>query len=367
MSMQPVPWPEPAPEVAAAIRAIYRGKRQVPLPVRVRDELGEVFADEAFAGAFGKEGRPGWSPGRLALITVLQRVDNLTDRQAAEAVATDLTWKYALGLSLDDPGFDASVLSEFRSRVIAHELEEKPLDLLLAALQERGLLAAGGRQRTDSTHVVSAVRDVNRVELAGECVRAALEALAVAAPGWVRQVLEVPGWAGRYELRADSWRMPTSKTKQEELARVYGADGYALVEAVYAPFSPTWLRHLPAVDALRVMLIQHYVRTTDRRGRQVIKRRQDLNQGGEGLPPGRYRLASPYDLDTRWAAKGSELLWNGYKVHISETCHPAADAQAGTDSTGTGTRPPNLITNVATTDATVPDTAMTEVIHQHLA
>ncbi|MEW1842215.1 IS1182 family transposase [Nonomuraea angiospora] len=372
--MQPMPWPEPAPEVAAAIRAIYRGKRQVPLPVRVRDELGEVFADAAFAGAFGKEGRPGWSPGRLALITVLQRVDNLTDRQAAEAVATDLTWKYALGLSLDDPGFDASVLSEFRSRVIAHELEEKPLDLLLSALQERGLLAAGGKQRTDSTHVISAVRDVNRVELAGECVRAALEALAVAAPGWVRQVLEVPGWADRYELRADSWRMPTSKSKQEELARVYGADGYALLEAVYAPFSPAWLRHLPAVDTLRIMLIQHYVRSTDRRGRQVIKRRQDLNQGGEGLPPGRYRLASPYDLDTRWAAKGSELMWNGYKVHISETCHRGANTHdivaeaGGTDLvTGSDTRLPNLITNVATTDATVPDTAMTEVIHQHLA
>ncbi|WP_431904047.1 transposase, partial [Nonomuraea sp. bgisy101] len=232
MSMQPRPWPEPTPEVAAAIRAIYQGKRQAPLPVRVRDELGEVFADEAFAGAFGKEGRPGWSPGRLALITVLQRVDNLTDRQADEAVATDLTWKYALGLSLNDPGFDASVLSEFRSRVIAHELEERPLDLLLAALQERGLLQAGGKQRTDSTHVISAVRDLNRVELAGECVRAALEALAVAAPGWVQQVLEMPGWAERYELRVDSWRMPTSKTKQEELARAYGSDGYALLEAV---------------------------------------------------------------------------------------------------------------------------------------
>ncbi|MGV9379647.1 hypothetical protein ACWDRB_27750 [Nonomuraea sp. NPDC003707] len=79
----------------------------------------------------------------------------------------------------------------------AYELEDKPLDLLLAALPERGLSAAGGRQRTDSTHVISAVRDVNRVGLAGECVRAALEALAVAAPGWVRQVLEVPGWEGQ--------------------------------------------------------------------------------------------------------------------------------------------------------------------------
>jgi transposase len=119
-------------------------------------------------------------------------VENLTDQRAAEAVRTDLSWKYALGLKLDDPGFDASVLSEFRSRVIAHGLEEQVLDLLLGTLQARVLVKAGGKQRPDTTHVISAVRDLNRVELAGECVRAALEALAAAAPGWVEQVLEVP-------------------------------------------------------------------------------------------------------------------------------------------------------------------------------
>ncbi|MCK2212380.1 transposase [Actinomadura sp. ATCC 31491] len=137
-----------------------------------------------------------------------QRVGNLTDRQAAEAVATDLTWKYAHGLSLDDPGFDASVLSEFRFRVIAYELEEKPLDLLLSALQERGLLAAGGKQRTDSTHVISAVRDVNRVEPAGECVRAALEALAIAAAP-AENSIHTGQAACKY-----SWRTPPSRSRQ---------------------------------------------------------------------------------------------------------------------------------------------------------
>jgi hypothetical protein len=78
VSMQPQPWPEPVSAVARAIRAMYRGKRQVPLPVRVRDELGELFADAEFAVAFGAEGKPGWSPGRLALVSVLQRVENLT-------------------------------------------------------------------------------------------------------------------------------------------------------------------------------------------------------------------------------------------------------------------------------------------------
>jgi len=184
MSMQPMPWPEPAPEIAAAVRASYR-RREPPLPVVVRDRLGELFAAVEFAAAFGVRGRPGWSPGRLALVTVLQMAENLTDRQAADAVRDKISWKYALGLGLDDEGFDASVLAEFRARVVEHGLEQRVLDLLLARLAEHGLVGAGGRARTDSTHVISAVRDLNRLELAGERVRAALEALAAAAPDWV--------------------------------------------------------------------------------------------------------------------------------------------------------------------------------------
>src|SRR4051794_36309262 len=159
MSVQPRPWPEPAAEVAAAVRAAYR-RRQPPLPVTIRDRLGELFPDAEFAAAFGARGRPGWSPGRLALITVLQMTENLTDRQAAEAVRDTLSWKYALGLGLDDEGFDASVLSEFRARVLAAGLEQRALDLLLTVLIDHGLLKAGGKARTDSTHVIAAVRDL---------------------------------------------------------------------------------------------------------------------------------------------------------------------------------------------------------------
>ncbi|MFI9597641.1 transposase [Nonomuraea sp. NPDC052265] len=161
--------------------------------MRVRDELGELFADAEFATAYGTRGRPGLSPGMLALITVLQTVENLTDRAAAERVKYGMDWKYALSLELDDPGFDHTVLSEFRARVAAHGLEEKALDVLLAALADKGMVKTGGKQRTDSTHVIAAVRDLNRLEMAGECVRACLEALSAAAPGWVEQVLEVGG------------------------------------------------------------------------------------------------------------------------------------------------------------------------------
>jgi Transposase domain (DUF772) len=117
MSMQPAAWPEPDPQIAAAIEAKYRGKRPRPLAVLIRDQLGQWLGDEDFAAAFGTRGRPGWSPSRLALVTVLQRAENLTDRQAAEAVRTRIDWQYLLGLPWDDPGFDHTVLVEFRARV----------------------------------------------------------------------------------------------------------------------------------------------------------------------------------------------------------------------------------------------------------
>jgi transposase len=108
MSMRPQPWPEPSEEIVAAVRAMYSG-RELPLPVVIRDQLGELFTDEAFGAGFAARGKPGWSPGRLALVTVLQMAENLTDRQAAEAVREKISWKYALGMALTDPGFDASV------------------------------------------------------------------------------------------------------------------------------------------------------------------------------------------------------------------------------------------------------------------
>jgi transposase len=374
MSVQPRSWPEPAPEVAAAVRAAYR-RRGAPLPVTVRDRLGELFPDAEFGTAFGTRGRPGWSPGRLALVTVLQMVENLTDRQAADAGRDKISWKYALGLDLDDEGFDASVLSEFRTRVVEHGLEQRVLDLLLDALKTEGLVGAGGKARTDSTHVISAVRDLNRLELAGESVRACVEALAVVAPGWLPAVIDVADWGRRYGARVDTWRLPTSKTKRAELVAAYGSDAVVLLRAVHTDTARPWLGELPAVEVLRRVLVQNYVISIDAAGREVIRAREAEQ---DGLPPARVRLSSPYDLDARWAGKGDDLYWNGYKVHVTETCGTPDPAPGGGDpdtgSPGTGSpdtssdgERPNLIVGVATTDATVPDARMTEKIHAALA
>jgi transposase len=353
MSMQPQPWPEvPAGTARVARKAFRKGS----LAIRARDELGSWYDDEAFAGGYGVRGRPGISPAQLAMVTVLQFAGNLTDRQAADAVRGRLDWKYCLGLELEDEGFDFSVLSEFRSRLIAGSLELKILDLLLDRLKGLGLVKAGGTQRTDSTHVLARIRGLNRLELAGETVRAALEALAAAAPGWLAGVID-GSWQQVYGQRADDFRLPASEARRKALAVQYGKDGYHLLGAVRAPGAPSWLRELPAVETLRLIWIQQYYRSTGEDGEKVIRREASEH----GLPPGRTLIISPYDLDARYSEKRGRG-WKGYKAHLTETCSTAAD-----DDPGTGLAPvPNLITAVATTRATVPDSVMTEPVHDAL-
>ena len=207
MSLHPNGLPQIPAETSRVARAAFP---KGCLAMRARDALGPLFTDEQFAELFAARGRPAWSPARLALVLVLQFVEGLTDRQAADAVRGRLDWKYALGLDLCDPGFDASVLTEFRARLLADGQTERLLGLLLDRLRERGLLGKGGRQRTDATHVRMAVRDLHRLEQVIETLRAALEALAVVAPAWLGGLIPRE-WARRYGQRGDDWRLPKAE------------------------------------------------------------------------------------------------------------------------------------------------------------
>lgn len=351
MSLQPKPWPVVPVETA---RIVQKAFPKGSLAIRIRDVLGNWYDDEEFAAAYGVRGKPGISPAQLAMVTVLAFTENLTDRQAADAVRARLDWKYCLGLALGDEGFDFTVLSEFRARLLAGGLETALFDLLLVRLVDEGLVKAGTRQRTDSTHVLGAIRSLNRLELGGETLRAALEALSAAAPGWLVGVID-GSWAERYGARIENLHLPTSETKRAELAVAYGQDGYLLLDALAAPDAPSWLSELPAVEALRRVWIQQYYRSIDECGGQEVTRREASEHG---LPPGRDALISPYDLDARYSEKRG-TGWGGYKVHFSETC----DEAAAPDEAATA---PRLLTAVATTTATVPDVAMTEPIHDLL-
>ena len=173
--------------------------------LRMYDELGRLYADQDFAALFPTRGQPACAPAQLALVTLMQFAENLSDRQAAEAVRARIDWKYALCLELDDPGFDASVLCEFRARLLAGEQEALLFDRLLARCREAGLVRARGRQRTDATAVIAAIRLLNRLELVGETLQHALHTLAAVAPDWLRSVCPA-AWAERYGRRLEEYR-----------------------------------------------------------------------------------------------------------------------------------------------------------------
>jgi transposase len=241
---------------------------------------------------------------------------------------------------LADPGFDASVLSEFRGRLLEGGAEQRLLDLLLAWCREKKLLKAGGKQRSDSTRVLAAVRALNRVELVVETMRAILNDLAVLAPDWVRS-LSPPEWPERYARRAGHERLPTKAAERDALVQAVGDDGHALLQALFAPTAPPWLREIPTVNRLRQIWLQQYV--VDESG---LRWRTEE----DGLPPSARFLSSPYDPDVHLAKKGS-TQWVGFKVHLTETCEEDL---------------PELITNVETTPAPMADGGATPRIHAHL-
>ena len=305
----------------------------------LRDELGAIFQDRAFVDLFSRRGRSAIAPAQLALVTILQFAEGLSDVQAADAVRARIDWKYALSLDLEDPGFDASVLCEFRARLLAGEQETLLLDTLLTLSRERGWLKARGRQRTDSTHVLAAVRALNRLEAVGALLRHALNSLAVAVPDWL-VAHAAPEWAERYARRVEDDRLPGKQAAREALALTIGRDGYALLDAALADDAPTWLRAIPAVETLRRAWVQQY-----RRDAAGVHWR-----ASEDLPPAAVFISSPHDDEAHYARKRA-TQWVGYKVHLTETCDG--------DS-------PHLSTNVETTAGPTDDGAATPAIHAAL-
>jgi transposase len=337
MSLNPCPI-EPVPEETARVaRAAFpKGNRYMTM----RDVLGVIYSNDLFADLYPQVGHYSEPPWRLALVTLMQFSENLTDRQAADAVRGRIDWKYALGLELTDAGFDFSVLSEFRTRLIAGAVEERLLTTLLTSFRERGLLKERGGQRTDSTHIVAAVRALNRLEIVGETLHYALNVLAHIAPDWLRAQVTAE-WFVRYGKRFSDYQQPTGKDERQELAEAIGRDGLHLLTEIYRDSTPPYVRAVPAVEILRQVWVQHFYQADGK-----LQWRDTQN-----CPPSSIMIASPYDVDARYSEKRG-LSWRGYKVHLTETCD---------DET------PNVITHVETTLATTQDVTVVETIHQALA
>jgi transposase len=327
------------PETVRVAQAAFPGGN---VYMRMRDELGTLFDDEQFAAVYAREGHAALHPWQLALVSVMQFAENLSDREAADAVRARIDWKYALGLDLTDEGFHYSALSEFRTRLVEGSLEYVLLDRLLDRCRERGWLKARGRQRTDSTHVLAAVRALNQLELVGETLRATLNVLATVAPGWLKEQAP-PEWYERYGDRIEDARLPSEKTEREALSRRIGDDGFHLLACVEqaAQQGMDWLTQLPAVQTLAQIWAQQY-RITSGHARRLTPQER---------PPVGEWLRSPYDRDVRYGRKRARE-WIGYKVHITEGCEDDL---------------PHLITQVATAPATQQDHHALDAIQADLA
>ena len=308
--------------------------------LRMYDELGVIYTDQQFAALFPQRGQPAVSPVRLALATIMQFAEGLSDRQAADAVRGRIDWKFLLCLELTDPGFDHTVLSEFRARLVAGKAEELLLDTLLSHFRERGLLKARSKQRTDSTHVVAAVRALNRLERVGETLRHALNVLATATPDWLQSWIP-RAWFDQYGPRMENYRFPKTDSEREALAAQIGADGRTVLMQIDASRDMAWLNNLPAITTLRQVWADHFTDPPEPPRWRTVK----------DLPATAEQIVSPYDTEARWSMK-RDVTWAGYKVHLTETCDAAQ---------------PRLITHVETTVATTPDDQAVPAIHHALA
>lgn len=337
MSLHPQAIP-PVPEETARVARASLPKGNTWL--QMRDELGTFFRDEDFLDWFSEKGQPAESAWRLALVMVMQYAEGLTDRQAADAVRTRIDWKYTLSLEITNAGFDFSVLSEFRGRMLANRAERRLFDLMLSQFRERGWVKERGQQRTDSTHVLAAIRAVNRLECVGETVRHALNVLAEVAPDWLIEHMK-PAWAKRYQSRFSDFRLPKEEKTRIELAEQIGADGRDLLENIYTSPTHHWLQEIPAIDVLRTIWIQQY----------HASEQGTPWRNNQELPPAALLFSSPYDIEARYSRK-KNTKWLGYKVHFTEGCEVDQ---------------PHLMVEVTTTSATTADGDVMEDLHERLA
>jgi transposase len=336
MSLKPQPFPELPEDTARLARRLGRGKN---LYVAIGDQMGTLFEDQEWVDLYSNEGSPALSPAQLALVLIFQTLENYADREAAEAVRMRIDWKYALHLALEYEGFDFSLLSDFRERLVAHEAGGRLLQHLLERLSTLGLLKAQGCQRTDATWVLSAARSLNRLELVMETLRVALEEVAQRAATWLVGVAR-PEWVERYSLVWRGARVPKKQAERETLAAQVGEDGASLLQALQQEGAPAGGKEWPAVVLLAKVWAQQYEQSAD----------GWCWRAAGSLPPVAEMVQTPHDADARYTDRKGDP-WTGYTMHITETCDPDQ---------------PRLITHVEMRGAHEPDIQALPAIHDGL-
>jgi transposase len=177
--------------------------------------------------------------------------------------------------------------------------EERFLEAVLDLCKERGWLKTGGRQRTDSTHILAKVRALNRAACVVETLRHALNVLTVVAPDWLQNQVQ-PDWLERYGHRAEEFRFPNGADKRQKLLHQVGQDGWGLLTTIEANPQTRWMLSIPAVDTLQRVWKQNSL--PPEKGGTWIADEERLEAAK--------LYFSPYDLDAS-AAKKRSTYWIG--------------------------------------------------------
>jgi transposase len=291
----------------------------------IGDELFTKLNEEDFADLYPSEGQPGFSPVVLAFVTVFQFIEKLPDRQAAEALRMRLDWKYALHLALDDEGFNFSVLSEFRDRLIAGKAEGRVFEKLVAQIREMGLIKKQGKQRTDSIAMLSKVRWLSRLEIAVETLRLAVVSLVKVDQEWSAETLP-PSWEDKYEERFVMERHTEKEWKEYE--ENIGNDGQWLLKRLKDGGAPAGLQELSNVKLLETVWAQQF---REEAGKMAFKELKKYD--------GHTQIATPHDPEARYSQK-RHFEWVGDKVQVTDT-----------DDAGY----PHIITDIVSTESNLTD------------
>ena len=260
--------------------------------IRIHNRLGVFFGDEQFESLFSDRGQPAFSPWRLALISIMQFAEDLSDRQAADAVRGRIDRKYLLGLELEDPGFNYSILSEFRQRLLDGDMENTSLTRWWKYFED-GLIKKRGITGNHSTHIVAAVRHLNRLETIGETMRSTLNFIATIAPEWLQELAR-PEWYDRYSVRIEEAKLPQKTQEKAAWIAAVAADGHYLLNSIYTSATHHWLWQTPAIRILWLVWIQHF-----------YYQRPIGTARHQRLTPASIRCDSPYDPEAHYAKKRS--------------------------------------------------------------
>jgi len=294
------PWSMPA-DTEAVGKVILEENSAYRL---IGEKLFDKFHEQDFVDFYSVEGKPGISPVILAFVTVFQFMEKLPDRQAAESLRMRMDWKYALHLSLAYEGFDYSVLSEFRDRLLEHHAEGLVFEQLVEEFRSMGLIKQRGRQRSDSIAMLMHVRRLSRLELVVETLRLAVGAALQVNRKWADKIIP-PSWEDLY-----GERFVLQRHRREEWAEYdkhVGEDGKWFLALVEGESAPAELKNLSEMQVLKTVWAQQF-----REAEGKI-----MYQVGTTYD-GHVQIQTPHDPEARYSRKRVQE-WIGGKVQVTET------------------------------------------------